>query len=64
MGKPMRQPHGDQYRARALECAEHAAATRDAIAKSEWVKLANSWQVLAERTEKPFEIVLPTSQSV
>jgi hypothetical protein len=60
----MGQPHGDQYRARALECAEHAAATRDAIAKSEWVKLANSWQVLAERTEKPCEIVLPTLQGV
>ena len=60
----MGQQHGNQYRARALECAEHAAATRDATAKSEWVKLANSWQALAERAEKPREIALPTSQSV
>jgi hypothetical protein len=40
-----------EYRARAAECNERAQQTLDQRTKDDWVKLAQSWQVLADRTE-------------
>jgi hypothetical protein len=54
---------GEKYRARAEECARQAESAKDANAKMEWLKLAKSWQVLAENTEKTYQIVPPTSHS-
>jgi hypothetical protein len=52
----MEHPHRDEYRARAEECNQRAAITQDPATKTEWVKLARSWQALAERTGKTLEI--------
>jgi hypothetical protein len=38
----------DQYRAWAVECNERAQYASDPKIKSQWLKLAQSWQRLAE----------------
>lgn len=55
-------PQGDEYRARAEECSQRAMIARDEALKFEWLRLAKSWETLAERTEKTYEIIPPTSQ--
>jgi hypothetical protein len=52
---------GEEYRARAEECARRATLAQDTDAKLEWLRLAKSWQVLAENAEKTYQIVPPTS---
>ena len=54
--------HGEEYRARAEECYRLAEATSDAQAKDAWLKLAKSWQALADSAEKTYKIIPPTSQ--
>lgn len=49
---------GEEYRARAEECARRAAFAKDRNAKMEWLKLAKSWQVLAQR-KKPIKSSRP-----
>jgi hypothetical protein len=51
----------EEYGARAEECARQADFVKDTNAKMEWLKLAKSWQVLAESAEKTYQIVPPTS---
>ena len=58
----MGQPQGDDYRARAEECSQRAMIARDETVKIEWLRLAKSWVTLAERTEKTYKIIPPTSQ--
>jgi len=41
-----------EYRARAAECSELAAQTADPENKGSWLKLENSWRILAEQVEK------------
>ena len=43
---------GDQYRARAEECRQLALVAREEVVKLEWLRLARSWEALAERSEK------------
>ena len=52
----------DQYRVIAEECTRRAELNADTDVKTEWEKLAKSWQVLAENAEKAFEIIPLTSQ--
>jgi hypothetical protein len=42
----------EKYRDLAEECARQAEFAKDTDAKIEWLKLAESWQVLAENAEK------------
>jgi hypothetical protein len=53
---------GDQYRARAEECRQLALVARDETLKLEWVRLAKSWETLAEGAEKTYKFAPPTSQ--
>lgn len=57
MGSSLR----EEYRARAEECARQAESAKDTDAKLEWLKLAKSWQVLAENAERTYQVVPPTS---
>jgi hypothetical protein len=52
----------DQYRAVAEECARRAEFTDDESARIEWLKLAKSWQTLADNAARTFEFVPPVSQ--
>ena len=47
---------GDQYRAVAEECARRAEFTDDETTRIEWLKLAKSWQVLADNAARTYEI--------
>jgi hypothetical protein len=51
----------EDYLARAEECTRQAESAKEINAKMEWLKLAKSWQVLAENAEKTYQIVPPTS---
>jgi hypothetical protein len=51
----------EEYWARAEECARQAESAKDTNVKMEWLKLAKSWQVLAQNAEKTYPIVPPTS---
>jgi hypothetical protein len=53
---------GDQYRAVAEECARRAEVTDDENTRIEWLKLAKSWQVLADNAARTFEFVPPVAQ--
>jgi hypothetical protein len=50
---------GDQYRAVAEECARRAEFTDDENTRIEWLKLAKSWQTLADNAARTFEFVPP-----
>jgi hypothetical protein len=58
----MEQSAGDQYRAVAEECARRAEFTEDENTRIEWLKLAKSWQVLADNAAKTCGIVPAVSQ--
>lgn len=45
-------PKHEEYRAWADECKQKAAFTVDPGAQSEWLKLAKSWQALADGTAR------------
>ena len=49
---------GEEYRALAEECARRATLAKDTNTKMEWLKLAKSWKVLAER-KKPIKSSRP-----
>jgi hypothetical protein len=53
---------GDQYRAVAEECARRAEFTDDESTRIEWLKLAKSWQTLADNAVRTFEFVPPVAQ--
>jgi hypothetical protein len=53
---------GDEYLARAEECNQRAMNARDDTLKLEWLRLAKSWEILAEGAKKTYKIVPPTSQ--
>ena len=48
----------DEYCARADECKQRAAVTHDTATQSQWLRLANSWQALADSTARTYEVDL------
>jgi hypothetical protein len=42
----------DEYQARADDCRRRAESANDSENKTEWLKLASSWQYLADATLK------------
>ena len=53
---------GDQYRAVAEECARRAEFTDDENTRIEWLKLAKSWQTLADNTARTYQLIQPASR--
>jgi hypothetical protein len=48
----MSHPSAEEYYARAADCNLRAENTIDANSKAEWLKLARSWQAMAEEKAK------------
>jgi hypothetical protein len=42
----------EEYRAKARECEERAAQTRDSFIKEQLLEVAKEWQQMAEHEEK------------
>jgi hypothetical protein len=45
-------PTAEEYRAKALECEERAAQTRDSFIKQQLLDIALKWRQMANHAEK------------
>jgi hypothetical protein len=47
----------DAYRASAAECQKNADKATDPESKATWLKLANEWRKLCDRTQAAFDVL-------